>query len=34
MDDDEDDVMMMVVLIGVAIGQGVEIGDELVMSSR
>ena len=33
MDDDDDDVMMMVV-IGVAMGQGVEIGAELVLSSR
>ena len=32
-DDDDDDVMMMVV-IGVALGQGVEIGAELVLSSR
>ena len=32
--DDDDDVMMMVVLIGVAMGQGVEIGAELVLSSR
>ena len=34
MDDDEDDDVMMVVLIGVAMGQGVEIGTELVLSSR
>ena len=27
-------MMMMVVLIGVAMGQGVEIGAELVLSSR
>ena len=32
-DDEKDDVMMMVV-IGVAMGQGVEIGAELVLSSR
>ena len=32
-DDDDDDVMMMEV-IGVAMGQGVEIGTELVLSSR
>ena len=32
-DDDDDDVMRMVV-IGVAMGQGVEIGAELVLSSR
>ena len=32
-DDDDDDVMRMVV-IGVAMGQGVEIGTELVLSSR
>ena len=31
-DDDEDDVMRMV--IGVAMGQGVEIGAELVLLSR
>ena len=34
MDDDDDDDVMMVVLIGVAMGQGVEIGAELVLSSR
>ena len=33
-DDDDDDDVMMVVLIGVAMGQGVEIGAELVLSSR
>ena len=33
MDDDEDDDVMMVVLIGVAMGQGVG-GAELVLSSR
>ena len=32
-DDDDDDVMKMVV-IGVAMGQSVEIGTEFVMSSR
>ena len=32
-DDDDDDVMRMVV-IGVAIGHGVEIGIELVLSSQ
>ena len=32
-DDDDDDVMRMVV-IGVAMGQGFEIGTELVLSSR
>ena len=32
-DDVDDDVMRMVV-IGVAMGQGVEIGTELVLSSR
>ena len=32
-DDDVDDDVMMLVVIGVAMGQGVEIGTELVMSS-
>ena len=33
-DDNDDDDVMMLVVIGVAMGQGVEIGAELVLSSR
>ena len=32
--DDNDDAVMMLAVIGVAMGQGVDIGTELVLSSR